>query len=1090
MFEHRIQHITAAVLGLVFAVSPGLLRAKDDDFEFAKSLAEKGYDWLAEEELENLANSANKRERILSFLVKAEMYKRQNKLPEMIAHYKKFSEEAESSTDPEIRGVKRDIDNKLWDLRQGALRSLINDIEAEFHKKKPDQEKLRDLRKKAAEIGKDIVEYRRKVYKELDEKMGKTVDAGQDFEVKWAQCKLFLARTLYYYSFAFKGSDESKRRTILEEAHKDFLNDLMFSYGETVILIPYFDGMVLWELKKHKEAAVSFKKCNGSDYFIGNEKFDPIRKVAYERTVRSFFMVKHYKSAAEEAFNYLLDFPSEKDKKSFQGQTVRITLAKAIWEMPPSSYKDIKDKFNWKKAQQDKAVQIAEEIESESGYKAAEARELLRNWGGGFLRDIIEGVAQYHEKDYQKAVSVLQKGLKAVPESVSMDKKLTKVAQAWYYLGFSYYHLNMKLPAVIAFKEGTTRFMKLFKDNRNRLNETQKQWYLENRKNWKTMSGLYYRDNRSQLAVDIFKEALIAYSQDDIADKKAGQFTNVNVNLSIIMAKNNEYREALKELEKVGPESSSYMKALRLKGKFTWALFKNEDKKDTKLTKKAFGYFKELKGIIKKEANSAVEAEDKKYYHNELAETDAFLVQMRYGIKQYEKIVNGIETFWKNPPQNRELAFSTARYQIYSVIQMKPDESKKGIEKNFSYHMKACALMEKIRREFPDKEFQENINNTVKALGFSFFNLSRKLDSADLAEQKKEALNRSGGLLYDFIMGAGKDVDERYLIAVADILFKRLKDFKRSEEVTKRILEIFQDRIADTFPPYSPETEKQLEGMKESLFDREDARNRWGLLIDRMVDRKKEGKQITREMFKNIRREAWPENIGEKPYMYEEAYVWLSEAVMLELGYPEEKRKELAKQRDSEKGEAAEAFWKKLIHDYKESLNKDPKYLIQIHTFLDNAIFANNYKDRLAECYFANKKYEKAYKLYSELDDYYIFEPVTKAKMGETLLCIARSSKDPEKVKEYAVKAKNIYLWIKLHAPAHIPEGQKEHFDAAFKIAECYKVMGDPESAKRSLVNVRDFGTVQYPDQKYEEKLKALIAEYDKLIKDKTGKQE
>lgn len=1089
---HLFRKLICILPGLISAISPGLLCAKDDDFAFAKSLANRGYFWIAEKELGKLAQSSDRNERILRYLVLAEVRKGQNKLPEMIECYNTFIEEAGKSSDPFIKKKKDEIQVKLYDVQEEALISYVNKIEGEFNKEKPDQDKLRTYRKEAKAIGAPILAFRRKTYKDLSEKMNKAGAVNdQNLEVELAKSNLFLARTLYYYSFAFKGGDEGQRRKLLKEARNKHLKNLMFNFGERVILVPFFNGMVLWELKKYKEAALSLHQCNAHSHFMVS-RFDQIRKVAYTRAVEAYFKAKHYKACAEEAFSYLIDYPGEDDKKSYQGQVIRITLAKAVRYMTSADYREIQQKFNWKKEdKEEKAVELAQEIEAENSYKSAEAREFMRNSAKGWVRQIAEGVAQYHEKDYQKAVSALQKGLKDVPDDIPMEQKLTKIAQAWYYLGFSYYHLDMKLPSVIAFKEGTTRFMKLFEDNKERLNETQKRWYLENRKNWKTSAGLYYRDTRSSLAVEIFKEALITFAQGEgrgeEGEESAGR--DIHLNLAIIMAKNEDYAQAVEELDKVDQGSASYSKALRLKGKFTWALFKKEGKNDLTVAEKAFGYFKKLGTLLRKEIASA-EKEEKEELRNELAEADAFVIQMHYGMKQYEDIITGIESFWKNPPKSKDVAFSALRYQIYAVIQMKTADTDKGIGKRYAYHMKAYKLIEKISG-FSDREYDEKKQKTLKGLGFSFFNLSRSLSSVSHKEKKEKALNVSGELLFEFIMNADESVDERILIAVADILYNRLKDYKRSEKVTERILAIFKTRIKGKFPPYDEETEKQLDEMKVRLFDREDARRTWELMSDRMHDgrREKDNAQISREMFKTIRKEAWGDEIGEKPYMYEDAYVRLSEAVMLELGYSERRREELAAQRDSEKAEESEKFWTDLISDYKDTVNRDPGDILSVQEFLDNAILANNYKDRLAQCYLKNGKHEEAYKLYKELDEYYMFEPVTKSRMADTLLKMARSTDNEDIRKEYAEKAKETYLWIKVHAPPQTLEGRKEHFDAAFKMAECWEVLGNPEAAKKYLEVLKKHGGVPFPNSEYREKLDSLIRDYGEKAAKKTGNE-
>jgi len=1075
--ERMVRKGILGCIGAVCLCQP-FVAGKDDDFAFAKSLANKGYVWLAERELAKLEKSSDERERILRFVVAAEMYKRAGELKKMIDMYNKFLEASKTSADSQILAARREVEEKLWEKKQEALRRYINDIEEELHKDKPDEARLTKLRAAAQEIGKDLVDYRRRVFKDLDEKASK-LNVKEEVEIECAKSKLFLARSLYYYSFAFKGGDEVERRKILEEAH-NLLKELGFIY-ENVILIPYFDGLCLWELKRYKEAAVVFKKCNTRDYFLQKQAFYPIRKVAYQRTVQCYYKIREYRACAEEANNYLLDFPSEEDRRSYHGQVIRITLAKAISEMSAADYKELKEKCGWKKDQHAKAVEIAEAVEAEGGYKRWEAREFLRKQGRGYLRDIIEGVAQYHAKNYREAISFLQKGLKEAPSDISLDKKLTKLAQAWYYLGFAYYHLGMKLPAVIAFKEGTTRFMGLYKKHKKHLSDTQKQWYLENKKNWKTVAGLYYKDTRSQLAVDIFKEALISYAQGEGGEKEVGKHANVYVNLAIILAQNEEYADALKELEQVGPDSPSYLKALRLKGKFTWALYRKEGKKDKELAKKAFAYFAKLRKLLTKEIAAVEDKEEKASLIDRRAEVDAFVVAMMYGSKEYREVAESIDSFWKTPPRDDELAFATGRYQVYAAIRLGVDQKTKS-EDALALHKKAYTLLDMLRERYGEK-FKDKTLKTVKALGFSFYNLSRRFRAEKNSEGEKACLDYSGKLLYDFVMHAGEGVDERYLIAVADILYKRLKDYARSEEVTRRILEIIKKRVEGRFDPYDPETKRKLEEMRDKLFDRDEARDRWNLLVDRMYDGKdKEGKQITRKQFKTFIREAWPEKIGEKPYMYEEGYVWLSEAVMLELGYPEEKRKKLAAQRDSDKAEDVEAFWKNLFDDYANTLRKDPTYLKQVYNYLDNAVLVNNYKERLADCYFHNGKYKEALALYRELDDYYIFEPSTKAKLGETFLAMARKTDDPKEKKELAEKARLVYLWIKKKSPKHTREGRIDHFKAVFKIAECYEVEGKLEAARHSLIMELKYGSVPYPSEEYERKLKNLIEEYGKKV--------
>jgi hypothetical protein len=811
-----------------------------------------------------------------------------------------------------------------------------------------------------------------------------------------------------------------------------------------------------------------------------------IRKVAYERTVRAYYDIKHKKTAAEEALNYLLDFPGEKDKTSYIGQTIRLYLAKAVYEMLPSDYEDIKTRVSDDKNQKkdNVSIKILEEIVAENGPRSWAAREELRKIGTGWFKYIVDGLAQYHEKDYKKAISSLQKGINDAPKDLPIEKQLTDLAQAWYYLGFSYFHRDMKLPSVICFKEGTTRFMKVYKDKRDTLPQAQKQWFLENRKNWKTIAGLYYRDTRSKLAIDIFKEALLAYAQvqGEQGEEDVGRNTDVHVNLAIIMAQNEEYKEALEELEKVGADSPSFAKSIRLKAKFYWAMYDAEKRKDKELVKKAFKLSNDFKSILKEQlAKATDDVEEKKYLNNQLAEMDAFIISMFYFEKNYKEIIKGIDQFWKNPPADKEMAFRTGRYQIYACVLMEVDESKyEQLKVKMDNLFMAKKLLNTLKAKYPGHD--EDIHKTVKTIGFSFFNISRKLGVLNKAEDEKKCLNESGEMLYEFIMNAGEAVDESYLIAVADILYKRLKDYARSEEVTRRILEIFKARVGDHYPPYDKATQDKLAAMAEKLFDRNEARDRWALMIDRMYDGKgkKSQEQLSRKDFKTIKREFWGEHIGEKPYMYEEAYKWLSEAVMYELGYTEKKKKELAAKRDSDDSRNSEAFWKDLFEDYNKTYHKDPKDLKELHAFLENTIFVNNYKERLGECYLHTEKFDKALNLFKELDDYYIFEPSTKRRVGSILIDMARKSDDDAKKKALAEEAKQIFLWIKVHAPADLEAGRIEHFEAVLRIAECYEVEGSLEAAIRTLKSEIDYGTYQFPRTgNYKEKMKKLIKEYE-----------
>ena len=123
--------------------------------------------------------------------------------------------------------------------------------------------------------------------------------------------------------------------------------------------------------------------------------------------------------------------------------------------------------------------------------------------------------------------------------------------------------------------------------------------------------------------------------------------------------------------------------------------------------------------------------------------------------------------------------------------------------------------------------------------------------------------------------------------------------------MTEKILSIFKGRLSNAYPPYDPATRKALDDMKAKLFDRVESRAAWEKLTDKMFDGKlKDGKPADRTYFQTVKKEYWEE----QPYMYEEAYSFLSEAIMYELSLNKEEMAERVKLRDSDKGEEAEKF--------------------------------------------------------------------------------------------------------------------------------------------------------------------------------------
>ena len=118
---------------LILAGGWEVLSAKDDDFEFATSLAESGYIWLAKEELEKLKSSSSEREKVLRLRLLAKLFEQEGNLNKRNEYNTKFLKEAENNPDPMVQREVKLIKGRMWEQREEELRNYINDIQRLLH---------------------------------------------------------------------------------------------------------------------------------------------------------------------------------------------------------------------------------------------------------------------------------------------------------------------------------------------------------------------------------------------------------------------------------------------------------------------------------------------------------------------------------------------------------------------------------------------------------------------------------------------------------------------------------------------------------------------------------------------------------------------------------------------------------------------------------------------------------------------------------------------------------------------------------------------------------------------------------------------
>ncbi len=1065
------KRIIYCVLIYVFFAIPAF--SADDDIEFAQSLGEAGYNWLAEEELKKLEQSSDPIEKLRTLRVLSNFYNAQGDLVKRDRYLDEFIEKAKGVNNPQIQVELQQIMSQMWENKEETILSVINDLENLYSQDPPKTDVINKKRKDLEKVSGDLLKFREDTYKKLEAQEGEKA-GDEDFQIKLDMAKYNLARALYLHSFAYKKSNEVKQKELLNKAINDYLSTLDFMYGSNVIVIPFYRANCLWELQQWGKAGEAYLKCID---FNPDPRNETVRQQSYLRAVEAYYKTKQYKDVAQTAFGFQIEFPTE--KTSYKGQSVRYFLALALYNMTASDFKEVKEFLNLRNEREDEANKIMNDIIAENGPRSWDASEALAKYGQGWQKHIQAGRISYINNDLDKAISSLQLGLKSAPKDMDPKERLKVLAQAWYFLGFSYYKKNMLLPAIICFKEGTTRFMEDYKKYSERISEEDKQWFNSNSKNWQTISGIYYKDNKTELSLNVFKEALLGVGQIEGQDENLSAM-NINLVLAIILMRNDDYSGAIVELDKIDESSADYLTSLRLRAQAMWGQYKQEGEKSKELSDKAFSLYGEFLKKAKARLKASDDEEEKADLKKNMAKVNGMLVTMQFKIKEYQRIVDDIEAFWAAPPANKQIAASSILYQVYSIIKLpfkKDDPADTAAKKK--YMLQGKDLIERLKRDYPDEK--DKLLKCLKALGFGFYNLSSRFGELKNEKEQQEALENSGILLHDFIMSAGDEVDEATLINVATIIYERLKDYKRSEEVTYRILQIFKERIAGQFDPYDPATKEELEKIKEEMFDRSESRTKWDQLIDRMYDNKE---TATRERFKNTKKEFWKTEIKELPYNYESAYVDLSEAILLELGMSPEDIKEREKLRDSKDADVAEKFWTDLFKEFQNATDKDPAPFIKLNQFFENSIVVNNYKARLVECYKHNGKLDEAFPIAEDLDNYFINEPNTKWTLAGLYLERAKVSEGEERTKA-SDEAKNIYLWIKVHTP-NDPQGRKDHYEAVKKIAEIWDIKQMPESAARTLQDALKYDPVPFPAG-YEDEFKTLAAEY--LKKAEGGKK-
>jgi len=1061
-------YILFAVLCMFIPIT--ILQAKDDDREYLSSIAEQGYEWLAKKEIRRLRASSDEQDRILALYLAAVQYEREGNREKAAEYFDTFIDRSEKCADQAIRAKRKEVLARTGVRNEADLIQYADAIGRLLLAKDPDMKELKKVQHAMRKKGKKIVDDRRETYERLRKENEGKLDPPSDALIKEAQSRLALARSLYYYSFGFKRTEESRRRELLKEALVQHLNDLDFMHGDTVISIPFFSGQCLWELGQYKKAVEMFRHCN-RDIFL-KPQFDLIRKPAYARITEGYFRTGNYSECVRQAASYLIDFPAKEDKESGIGQTVRLYMAQSLCEMEHEKYAELRDTIGMPQDRHSLARKMLIGIDTENGPCSEEARVFFSEKYGGWIGSILKGIRSCREKDYRKSVSLITRGLKqAVSErNISEHQRLAQEARARYFLGLSYYRMDMLLPAAVSFRGGALTCKKIYTEKNGGIGPEEKRWFLENIKSWQTAAGKYYKRTHSRLALEKYRKALAFYR--DIRRSEgmpAGEEENINIMFAKILAQDSRYGEACTELDAIPCDSSVYPESLRLKGKYTWNLYIEQGKKDPELCKEALEYLNASRGLLLKAGPGKEEDIQRR-----IGDIDALVVLINYTQKEYSRLIQGIDDFWKNPPLNRKTRLAAGRYQISACTLAEADmadrKSAAGRLRNLA---KGCALLERVQGEYRENRYAEDINGLRGKLGSAYVNILRRRGILS-EEEKKMCREKAGELLHGFAVNASGPDAAQHVIAVSDILFEEIGNYKLAEDITAKAVFLLTEKTKGRYPPYDKSTKEKLERSRDRFFDRHEARGRWDRFVDRMYDGKDaNGEKLSRKAFLAAARDRWPE----KPYLYEKAYIWMSEALMFELGYAEEKRAELAAGRDSDRREEIDAFWEHLFSSYRERLLKDPGLCREIRGFLEDMMEKHRYQERLADCYFRNGKYRKALKVYSKLDEYYLHDIGIKSKTGRTYLNMARAEKDPAAQKKYADRARQEFIWIKQNSPVHAKEGRIEYYRAVFSIADCYAVT-DRAAARRYLIEVDAHSPVTYPDRTYREKLLKQAEEF------------
>ncbi|MFH1708978.1 MAG: hypothetical protein ABIF71_13820 [Planctomycetota bacterium] len=1064
------------MLVLVLAASAG---AKHDDIQFAISLNDAGYTWMALQELERMEQDGTVNEKALSLLVRGRIFEKQGDLRRRDQSFEAFLKAAAGSNDLLVKAEAEKIQGRTWDNKEQTLVKLANDIDNLLGDAGKDTARIKQLQSDARRTGDEILRYRRGITKGFDARQVKDGQLTEPEQVESDRAEFALAQTLYYFSFAFKGDDEKTRKELLKEA-KDSLSTLAFLYEGQVILISFFAGMVGWETEDYNDAGLQFQKC--IDFEASPENRD-VRRESYFRGTEAYYKIKRYKDCAETAFYYVarakVEFTGAGDRTDMRSQTIRLNLAQSLYFMEPADYEGIKTLFNFAGTREEEAIKIVIQIEAENGPRSKDARQRLAEWARGPVKYIAEGVEAFLRKEYDKAITALQKGLKEMPARLTVEERMSVVAKAWYYLGFAYYHQGMRLPAIICFKEGTTRFMQDFRERGERLSTEQKQWFLHNRDNWRSVASMYYRDTRSDLALDVFKEALIAYGQISTGEEEEGG-KNMNFLLGVILEQNEEYAEASIEFQKVPKTDPDYLRTRLHIAQCQWQKFIKDGEKDKRLADEAFKVFDEVEKAFKDQLAAATDAADKVEIELQLANLYGRKIPMLYKVEKYQQIIDDIDRFWQQPPKSKVTRALALRYQIMAPIKIGTGDDDAGLNRKVAHLLKGRALLETLKQEAPEDEY---IVKLMKNLGYTFFNYAVKGRGQEAtAAAATQAMDAAGALLFDFVENA-KDVEDAVLRDAADILYDRVQDYVRSEKVTQKLLARYAPLVDGKYPPNDEATLKALDEIKVKMFDRAETRAVWEKFVDRMYDGKgKDGTLHDYVYFSGIKQEYWEE----KPCNYEYALVQFSEAVMAELGLGPDARAKRAALRDSAKSDDERGFWTDLFKEFKTATNKDPQPLVDMVTFLKNRITVNNFKERLAKCCRNNNKPQEALAILEELDRYYIFLPDPKWALADVYLDLAKATGNADEKTSQAMKAKDLCVWIETYAPP-TDEGMLDYWKAVMAGADVWGFLEKYKFAVDKLEQAVKYGRFEFPNEEIKKRFYALLEKYKKLLESAGG---